>query len=102
MFWQVDILGRVRQAKVISYQSDTLKRNKDLNVWFAGKTILKNAEANLQQCFFGENQLKDAPLTIPVAIVESEKTAIVCSIKMPQFIWLATVAQMVVSGLTGL
>ena len=38
VFWQVDILGRVRQAKVIPYQSDTLKRNKDLNVWFAGKT----------------------------------------------------------------
>ena len=90
VFWQVDILGRVRQAKVIPYQSDTLKRNKDLNVWFAGKTILKNLEANLQQCFYGESQLKDAPLSIPVAIVESEKTAVICSIAMPQFIWLAT------------
>jgi Domain of unknown function (DUF6371) len=49
---------------------------------------LKDSTFNLQQCFFGEHLLKDEPLK-PVAIVESEKTAIIASVYLPEFIWLA-------------
>ena len=49
---------------------------------------LKDSTFNLQQCFFGEHILQDEPLK-PVAIVESEKTAIVASLYLPKFIWLA-------------
>lgn len=42
---------------------------------------------NLRQCLFGEQQL--TARASPVAIVESEKTAITASAYLPDFIWLA-------------
>lgn len=41
----------------------------------------------LKQCLFGEHLLRDKAK--PIAIVESEKTAIIASVYLPQFIWLA-------------
>jgi len=46
------------------------------------------ANYNLKQCFFGEHLLA-ANTTAIVAIAESEKTAVMASIMMPDFIWLA-------------
>ncbi len=43
----------------------------------------------LTQCLFGEHLLKDNPGK-PVALVESEKTAIISSAVLPQYVWLAT------------
>jgi len=48
---------------------------------------LKLPAFELKQCLFGEHLLQDK--TKPVAIVESEKTAIIASVYLPQFIWLA-------------
>jgi len=42
----------------------------------------------LEQCFFGEHLLSQ-DLNAVVAIAESEKTAVMASIMMPDFIWLA-------------
>lgn len=44
-------------------------------------------EYELRQCFFNEQLLQDK--TKPIAIVESEKTAIIASVYLPQFIWIA-------------
>ena len=44
---------------------------------------------NMKQCLFGEHLLTDYPIKA-VAIVESEKSALVASHFMPDFIWLAT------------
>lgn len=91
VFWQVDFKGEIRQAKVMQYNSSTGRRNKDTGALFAGKRILNNKDANLQQCFFGE-----ILLALPenkekaIAIVESEKTAAIASIYYPDFVWLAT------------
>jgi len=46
------------------------------------------SDFTLQQCFFGEHLLVENPDAI-IAITESEKTAVMASIMMPQFIWLA-------------
>ena len=43
---------------------------------------------HLQQCLFGEHLLTDQQT--PVAIVESEKTAIIASGFIPEYVWLAT------------
>lgn len=91
VFWQADINGKIRQAKVMRYNPSTGRRNKKFGAQFKGKAILKDINANLQQCFFGEfllslPQNKDKP----IAIVESEKSAVIASIYFPQFIWLAT------------
>ena len=50
---------------------------------------IKEPDFNLCQCLFGLHRInEDYQKTI--AIVESEKTAIVMSIFLPDFIWLAT------------
>lgn len=91
VFWQADIAGKIRQAKVIQYNSSTGRRNKETGALFAGKRILGNDAVNLQQCYFGEYLLSfPENRGKPVAIVESEKTAVIASIYYPQFVWLAT------------
>lgn len=89
VFWQIDTKGKVRSGKIMLYNADNGKRVKgqlDLITW--AHKVLKIPEFELTQCFFGEHLLKD--LSKPVAIVESEKTAIIASAYLPQFIWIAT------------
>jgi hypothetical protein len=50
-------------------------------------STLKLPEYSLSQCLFGEHLLRNK--NKPVAIVESEKTAIISSVYLPEFIWLA-------------
>jgi hypothetical protein len=50
-------------------------------------TRLNQPNFELEQCFFGEHLLREK--SRPVAIVESEKTAIIASAYLPDFIWLA-------------
>lgn len=91
VFWQIDTQGKVRTGKIMLYNPTTGKRQKKFT--FAHK-LIKQPEFGLKQCFFGEHLLIDK--TKPVAIVESEKTAVIASIYLPHFIWLAS------SGLHGL
>ena len=70
--------------KAQKYMPDTRPMDK---IWFAGKTLLKNYEANLQQTFFGCHLIKASSR---VGIVESEKSALICSILMPEITWIAT------------
>jgi hypothetical protein len=88
VFWQIDTKGNVRTGKIMLYSSDTGKRVKDLGlpVYWIHKA-LKLTDYELKQCLFGEHLLIDK--TKPVAVVESEKTAIIASVYLPQFIWLA-------------
>lgn len=90
VFWQTDINGRVRTGKVMLYDSETGKRIKQpYNHITWAHSLLKQEDFNLKQCFFGEHLLPKST-NKPVAIVESEKTAIVSSFYMPQFHWIAT------------
>ena len=91
VFWQIDIQGKVRTGKIMRYSPTTGKRQKEFT--FAHK-LIQQPEFELKQCFFGEHLLTDK--TKPVAIVESEKTAVIASVYLPQFIWVAS------SGLNGL
>ncbi|MDD4992144.1 MAG: DUF6371 domain-containing protein [Paludibacter sp.] len=94
IFWQIDITGKVRTGKIMQYNPETGKRIKHESGaidWVHNK--LKKAgtlpeDFNLQQCFFGEHLLTIYP-DKSVAIVESEKSAIIANCIMPELIWLA-------------
>ncbi len=88
VFWQIDTKGKVRTGKIMLYSPTTGKRvkNLELPVYWVHKA-LKQPEFELRQCLFGEHLLKDK--TKPIAIVESEKTAVIASVYLPQFIWVA-------------
>lgn len=88
VFWQIDIQGRVRTGKIMLYSPTTGKRVKEpFNYITWVHKALEQPEFNLKQCLFGEHLLKDK--IKPVALVESEKTAIIASVYLPQFLWLA-------------
>ena len=88
VFWQIDTHGKVRTGKIMLYNPTTGKRIKEpFNYINWAHKALKQSEFELRQCLFGEHLLIDK--TKPVAIVESEKTAVIASVYLPQFIWVA-------------
>jgi len=90
VFWQVDREENIRQAKVMAYHPETGRRLKNgVKVMFMGKKILKDNDTNLKQCFFGEHLINQDEGK-PVALVESEKTAVIMAGFMPKVIWIAT------------
>lgn len=95
IFWQIDIKGSVRTGKIMQYNSETGRRIKHESGaidWVHNKLKKTNhlpEDFNLQQCFFGEHLLKLYP-DKTVAIVESEKSAIIASAIIPESIWLST------------
>lgn len=96
IFWQIDEQGRVRTGKVMRYDINTGHRMKDLPGSFSWihadlkRVGLLPKEWKLHQVLFGSHLLSQADCRTPVCLVESEKTALVCSIFLPNYIWLAT------------
>lgn len=94
IFWQIDTQGKVRTGKIMQYNPSTGKRIKHESGaidWVHNKLKYGGSlpqNFNLKQCFFGEHLLKIYP-DYDIAIVESEKTAIIASAIMPNIIWLA-------------
>lgn len=93
IWWQIDHEGVVRTGKVMAYRPDGHRDKSDQwGVTWAHKHpqlkhLFKGEE--LQQCLFGEHLLKSNS-NKPVALVESEKTAVVMSRFLPEYVWLAT------------
>lgn len=111
LFPQIDEDGNLRQVKIMLHNAFTGKRVKE------GATVERfdrkerryisevtdkscsliygrfiddtTRELNLEQTFFGCHLLTEHQ-DKPVCIVESEKTALIASVYMPGFIWLAT------------
>jgi len=107
VFWQLDTEGYVRTGKIMLYDVDTGKRVKQpFNhiTWMHVLLMRKEEEKvhalltidhgqksqafNLVQCLFGAHLLKEHP-DKHVAIVESEKTAIIAGMHDEGRIWLA-------------
>ncbi|HMR85253.1 MAG TPA: DUF6371 domain-containing protein [Niabella sp.] len=85
IFWQADKDANIRSGKVMLYDPFTGKRDKKRFTWT--HTILNLPDFKLNQCLFGEHLICSGK---PIALVESEKTAIIASVYLPQFTWLAT------------
>ncbi|MFK7899997.1 MAG: DUF6371 domain-containing protein [Cyclobacteriaceae bacterium] len=85
IFFQLDQFNKVRSGKIMSYDAKTGKRIKSKGAYWLHTTI---PDFNLVQCLFGEHLLRKHR-NKPVAIVESEKTAIIASVYLPEYNWLA-------------
>lgn len=90
IFWSINKKGLVQKAKVSYYKNDGKRTS-----YF--KVPYKN-EDGYYNCLFGEH-LIDLPKnkTKSIILVESEKTAIICAIHIPEYVWLAYGG---ISGLT--
>jgi hypothetical protein len=90
IFWQIDNKNKVRTGKIMLYDVSSGKRIKEpYNCINWAHRVLKLKDYNLKQCLFGLHRI-NIEMSKPIAIVESEKTAIIMSIEAPDFLWLAT------------
>lgn len=92
VFWQIDNLERAHAGKILSYTAETGKRvktkdGKGLINWV--HSVLKLENFTLKQCLFGLHLINETNQKT-IALVESEKTAVIMSIFKPQYTWLAT------------
>lgn len=83
IFWQQDNEMKFRTGKVMYYQPNG-KRDKNRMSWFVHSKI--RPDFNYRQCLFGLHLIDG---TKPVALCESEKTAILMSVYQPEFTWVA-------------
>ena len=89
VFWQVDRNGKTRRGKVMLYSTTGRRVKEPFNHITTVHSLMKLPQPQPEQCLFGEHLLSVDELR-PVAIVESEKTAMVAAGFMPEFIWTAT------------
>jgi len=90
IFWQFDKKDKIRSGKMINYGSNG-RRSKDVSsTWFHAKKyegIPVFPDFHLKQCLFGEHLI--GKINKPIAIVESEKTALIASLFLDKYLWLA-------------
>lgn len=90
VYWQVDGKERIRTAKLMDYDAQSGHRLKDLRhhvSWLHAQMGID--KERIRQCFFGEHLIPLFPDKL-IAIVESEKSAVVASHFLPQYVWLAS------------
>lgn len=93
VFWQIDKDFDVRTGKIMGYDPVTGKRVKEpfpqFNWVHTPNKHNNYTDFHLKQCFFGEHLLSCYEFN-EVHVVESEKTAVLCSIANPKTFWVAT------------
>lgn len=91
VFWYIDREGRYRTGKTMHYRADG-HRDRDRFPGFIHCRLkargLLPENWSLRRCLFGEHLLRSYPAA-PVALVESEKTAVIGAALCPGAIWLA-------------
>ena len=88
IFWEIDEQQQVHTGKIMYYQPDCHRDKAHNPTWV--HALLKQqlpADYELQHCLFGLHLLSER--TERVAIVESEKTAVIMSEKFTDFVWLS-------------
>lgn len=92
IFWQIDLHDKIHRGKIMFYGSDG-HRIKDAKgngkVSSVRVRIGRPITTEPNICYFGAHLLTRFP-NADVGVVESEKTALICSCIFPQQVWLAT------------
>lgn len=90
VFWQIDEQGEVHAGKVMAYKADGHRDHAAGSTdWVHRFPGVKATGTDLDQCPFGLHLLSPQHPDTPVAVVESEKTALVMSEVAPTATWLA-------------
>ena len=90
IYWQIDREDDIHDGKVMYYRPDCHRDKQHKPTWVSHLLQRRHRWADKTQathCFFGLH-LVDGSL--PVAIVEAEKTAVILSEHYPQHVWLAS------------
>ena len=88
IYWQIDEMNHVHTGKVMAYGHDGhRKKGRGAFNWVH---TAKGEEMFIGQCLFGEHLLSEMTTLGPIGLVESEKTALIMSILMPDVAWMAT------------
>ncbi|MBR3541099.1 MAG: hypothetical protein IKO08_06545 [Bacteroidales bacterium] len=97
VYWQIDAEGHVRDGKLMAYDEHCHRvkpgeHDTTSSVSWAGyeftKCGLLDKDWEATHCLFGLHQLNSRP-DDTVCIVEAEKTAVICSQKFKDCIWMA-------------
>lgn len=97
IFWQIGLFRQVYDGKIMYYKDDCHRDHSHPPTWvsstlkrfYLGDDYPTNDLPATTHCLFGTHLLQEVNLK-PVAVVEAEKTAVICSERYPRFIWLAT------------
>ena len=100
IFWEIDETQKIRDGKIMFYHDDCHRDHDHHPDWVSSRLKAHygyDGDLPVERCLFGLHLLpllsrrgqgwSDPP---PIAIVESEKTAIICSEVFPQAVWLAS------------
>ena len=103
VFWEIDERQRVRDGKIMYYRDDC-HRDKGLKPDWVSSRMKQHygydGEIGIERCLFGLHLLSvECRLhsDLVVAVVEAEKTAVICSELFPQYLWLAAGGQTMLS-----
>ena len=96
VFWEMDEESRIRDGKVMYYGNDC-HRDKEKNpkwiTYMLKQEGILSRLLNPERCLFGLHLLP-SPTPSPkddktIAVVEAEKTAVICSELFPEYCWMA-------------
>lgn len=88
IFWEIDDQQRVHTGKIMYYHPDCHRDKEHKPTWV--HALMKDklpAGYELQHCLFGLHLLSNS--NMKVAIVESEKTAVIMSELVPDVVWMS-------------
>ena len=92
IFWQIDREGNVHDGKIMAYDSNGHRSKNRFPDWVSSRMRKEGHLPNdfqTDKTMFGSHLISSND-NRQVNIVESEKTAILCSIISPEYIWIAT------------
>ncbi|MBX7171357.1 MAG: hypothetical protein K1X72_10390 [Pyrinomonadaceae bacterium] len=97
IFWQIDQQSRIRTGRIMAYDKWTGRRLKTAPQSWVHSALIKKGllkDFELKQSLFGLHQLGvEADKDKTIGLVESDKTAIICSALIPDILWMSAGAK---------